>query len=56
MELVRYNADQDDDDDDDDDPLVHTFDIYNHNTPYNQMVQEFWVTQDGVNRISEFFN
>ena len=52
MEVVRYNAGPHDDDD----PLVETFDIFNHNRAYNQMVQEFCETQDGVNRISEFFN
>ena len=50
MEVVRHNAGPHGD------PMVETFDIFNHNRTYNQMVQDFCETQDGVNRISEFFN
>ena len=50
MEVVRHNAGPNGG------PIVETFDIFNHNRTYNQMVQNFCETQDGVNRISDFFN
>ena len=50
MEVVRHNAGPNGG------PIVQTFDIFNHNRTYNEMVLNFCEAQDGVNRISNFFN
>ena len=50
MEIARYNADPNGD------PIVQTFDIFDNNITYNDMLQNFTQTQDAVNIIPIFFN
>ena len=51
MEMVRMSMNPADDED----PVIETFDVYNHNKTYNQMIMEFFNIHDGVNRVSELF-
>ena len=52
MEVVKFITDPEADED----PRVETFDIFNHHRTYNQMVQDFYVAQDGVQKIADLFN
>ena len=51
MEMVRISINPADDED----PVIETFDVYNHNKTYNQMIMEFFNIHDGVNRVLEHF-
>ena len=52
MEVVKFITDPEADED----PRVETFDIFNHHRTYNQMVQDFYVAQEGVQKIADLFN
>ena len=53
MEIVKYTVS--DEDPDDDGPLVLTFDVYNHEKSYDQMVLELYEVHDVVGKVSELF-
>ena len=54
MEIVKYTV-SDEDPDDEDGPLVLTFDVYNHEKMYVQMLLELYEVQDVVGKVSKLF-
>ena len=53
IQIVKVSAD--DDADEDDDPLVLTFDVYNHEKSYDEMLLELDQVHEVGSRVDELF-